>query len=195
MVIRPDYMRPLNLVLWAMVVAPLLLTACARHSLDDFPPYPPAEPFLDERALLELRLRSLSAEEARREAQHWQHRWAMAEREWRDVDKRLAENERDRRNQADLRNLSVLQAYADSEIKLREIQLRIASGELERRHREELRKRSAVGDTGDAVEEWRRIDRLSRSGEMERMYRAELRQNETNQEYADKTAVWEDLLR
>lgn len=68
----------------ALVLAALALGSCAENSfLDDFPPYAPTEPFLEEQHVQRLRVQSLREMEQRRENRYRSETREAALAEWR----------------------------------------------------------------------------------------------------------------
>jgi hypothetical protein len=84
--------------------AAVALGACSEYAfLDDFPPYPPAEPFLEERQLQRLRVEALRREEELKKNRYLTETREAALKEWRRLETmktlglRRIEAERERR--------------------------------------------------------------------------------------------------
>lgn len=142
----------------AAVLGFALLGACGGSFLDDFPPYPPTETYLEEQEVMELRLRALAEERARNEAEYWEQRWARSEVDWRRMDALLDQGELARDHRDRLRAQGTAGSAEDIAAWQAMEERRIA-GELERRRREENRRRSGPTTGGDRAAEWEEIMR------------------------------------
>ena len=92
-------------VLPALALAALALASCAENSfLDDFPPYAPTEPFLEEQHVQRLRVQALQQADALRKNRYLSETREAALAEWRRLEEmkmrglRRIESERARRS-------------------------------------------------------------------------------------------------